>query len=103
MLRKENREITLDYTINVMESDEFLHLLGEEDSTEEQLTALHHCLEKRPEPQRISILRFFMEELSYADIVKQTVYSLNNEKSHIQNEKCNLNICIKNQIQSWNY
>jgi len=27
LLRKENKEITLDYTVNVMESDEFLHLL----------------------------------------------------------------------------
>lgn len=99
ILRKENREITLDYTVNVVESDDFLHLLGEEDSTEEQLSALHHCLEKLPEYQRVSILRFFMEELSYADIVEQTGYSLNNVKSYIQNGKRNLKICIKNQTQ----
>ncbi len=59
-LRKENKEITLDYTINVMESDEFLHLLSEEESPEEQLKALHHCLEKLPEEQRTSITRFFL-------------------------------------------
>ncbi|KAB4859901.1 sigma-70 family RNA polymerase sigma factor, partial [Bacteroides thetaiotaomicron] len=28
LLRKENKEIPLDYTINIMESDEFLHLLS---------------------------------------------------------------------------
>ena len=28
LLRKENKEITLDYTVNVMESDEFLYLLS---------------------------------------------------------------------------
>ena len=55
LLRKENKEITLDYTVNVMESDEFLHLLSEEESSEEQLKALHHCLEKLPEEQRTSI------------------------------------------------
>ncbi|MBE5693218.1 MAG: sigma-70 family RNA polymerase sigma factor, partial [Bacteroides sp.] len=29
LLRKENKEIPLDYTVNIMESDEFLHLLSE--------------------------------------------------------------------------
>ena len=50
-------EIPLDYTINLVESDEFLHLLSEEDTSEEQLNALKHCLEKLPEFQRISIMQ----------------------------------------------
>ena len=86
-------------TINLVESDEFLHLLSEEDTSEEQLNALKHCLEKLPEFQRISIMHFFMEEMSYADIVEQTGFTLNNVKSHIQNGKRNLKICIKNQTQ----
>ena len=96
-LFEENKEIPLDYTINVMESDEFLHLLSEEESPEEQLKALHHCLEKLPEEQRTSITRFFLEEMSYADIVEQTGFTLNNVKSYIQNGKRNLKICIKKQ------
>ena len=83
LLRKENKEIPLDYTINIMESDEFLHLLSEE--------------EKLPEEQRTSITRFFLEEMSYADIVEQTGFTLNNVKSYIQNGKRNLKICIKKQ------
>lgn len=97
-LRKENKEIPLDYSINLMESDEFLHLLSEEDSPEEQIKALHHCLEKLPEEQRDAISRFFLEEMSYADIATQTGFSLNNVKSYIQNGKRNLKICIKKQI-----
>ena len=97
LLRKENKEIPLDYTINIMESDEFLHLLSEEESSEDQLKALHHCLEKLPEEQRTSITRFFLEEMSYADIVEQTGFTLNNVKSYIQNGKRNLKICIKKQ------
>lgn len=97
LLRKENKEIPLDYTINVMESDEFLHLLSEEESSEEQLKALHHCMEKLPEEQRMSITRFFLEEMSYADIAEQTGFSLNNVKSYIQNGKRNLKNCIKKQ------
>lgn len=70
-----------------------------EDTSEEQLNALKHCLEKLPEFQRISIMHFFMEEMSYADIVEQTGFTLNNVKSYIQNGKRNLKICIKNQTQ----
>lgn len=99
ILRKDNKEIPLDYTINIMESDEFLHLLSEEDHSEEQLNALKHCLEKLPELQRISITQFFMEEMSYADIAEQAGLTLNHVKSYIQNGKRNLKICIKNQIQ----
>ena len=63
------------------------------------LKALHHCLEKLPEEQRTSITRFFLEEMSYADIVEQTGFTLNNVKSYIQNGKRNLKICIKNQLK----
>ena len=97
LLRKENKEIPLDYTINIMESDEFLHLLSEEESSEDRLKALHHCLKKLPEEQRTSITRFFLEEMSYADIVEQTGFTQNNVKSYIQNGKRNLKICIKKQ------
>lgn len=97
VLRKENKEILLDYDINVMESDEFLHLLCEEESTEEQLQALHRCLEKLPEDQRVSITCFFLQEMSYADVAGQTGFTLNNVKSFIQNGKRNLKNCIKKQ------
>lgn len=99
ILRKESKEISLDYTINSMESDEFLHLIGEDESTEEQLKALHDCLEKLMEPQRTCIICFFMEEMSYLDITEQTGFTLNNVKSYIQNGKRNLKICIKKLIQ----
>lgn len=97
LLRKESKEIPLDYTINIMESDEFLHLLSEEDNPEEQLKALHNCLEKLPDEQQTCITRFFLEEMSYADIAEQTGFTLNNVKSYIQNGKRNLKICIKKQ------
>ena len=98
LLRKESKEIPLDYTINIMESDEFLHLLCEEESSEEQIKALQACMKKLPDEQRSSITRFFMEEMSYADIAEQTGLTLNNVKSYIQNGKRNLKLCIKKQI-----
>ncbi len=97
LLRKENKEIPLDYAINVMESDEFLHLLSEEDGSEEQLRALQHCLEQLPDEQRVSITRFFLEDMSYADVAEATGFTLSHVKSYIQNGKRNLKICIKKQ------
>ncbi len=94
IIRKENREIIVDFNSQIMESDNVLHLLCEEESNEDQLKILGRCMKRLPEPQRISITHFFMDEMSYADIVDKTGYTLNNVKSHIQNGKRNLKICI---------
>ena len=97
LLRKDKKGIVLDYTINIVESDEFLHLLSEEESQEEQWQALQHCLKRLSDEQRSCIIRFFLKEMSYADIAKQTGWTLSNIKSFIQNGKRNLKICIKKQ------
>jgi RNA polymerase sigma-70 factor (ECF subfamily) len=80
-----------------VESDEFLHLLSEEDNSEERLNALHHCLELLPAEQRTCITRFFLEEMSYTDVSEQTGYTPANVKSYIQNGKRNLKNCINKQ------
>jgi RNA polymerase sigma-70 factor (ECF subfamily) len=98
VLRKENREISVDFSANYMELDEILHLLEEEED-EERMDALKNCLEKLPEQQRMSIQCFFMEEMSYAEIVDTTNYTLNQVKSYIQNGKRNLKICIEKNSQ----
>lgn len=99
LLRKENKEITVDFSISNMESDDFLHLLSDGDDNADRISALHRCLEQLPEPQRISIVRFFMEELSYMDIAEQTGYQLKSVKSYIQNGKRNLKNCIEKQVE----
>ncbi|MDR0430999.1 MAG: sigma-70 family RNA polymerase sigma factor [Tannerellaceae bacterium] len=95
IFRKENKEIRIDYDVNLMESDEFLHLLTEEENESEEIHRLKNCMEKLPEPQRISISYFFFDEMSYADIVEKTGYALSKVKSFIQNGKRNLKICIE--------
>ena len=97
ILRKENKEITIDFSIPVMESDNFLHLLDEENDNEEQIQALNNCIEKLPEPQRLCIVHFFMDEMSYADVVEKTDYNVKSVKSYIQNGKRNLKICMEKQ------
>ncbi|NDV82791.1 RNA polymerase sigma factor [Bacteroides sp. 51] len=94
ILRKESKEILVDFNSDLMESDEVLHLLCEEDGNAERMQALRNCLGRLPDGQRISITHFFMQEMSYADIAEKTGYSLNTVKSNIQNGKRNLKICI---------
>ncbi len=97
IIKKEKHEISVDFNVPVMESDTICYLF-EEGRDEEQFDALQKCMEKLPEPQRISISKFFMEEMSYADIVDATGYQLKSVKSYIQNGKRNLKICIENLI-----
>ena len=96
ILREKERTVQVELRPDFMESDEILHLLDEEDNeNSERMQALQKCMEKLPENQRISLTRFFMDELSYADIVELTGYSLKSVKSYIQNGKRNLKICIE--------
>ena len=96
ILREKERTIQVELRPDFMESDEILHLLDEEDDEDNERTqALQRCMEALPENQRISVTRFFMDELSYADIVELTGYSLKSVKSYIQNGKRNLKICVE--------
>ena len=96
-LRKEKHEIPVDFDVQIMESDMILHLF-DEGRDEERYEALQKCMEQLPEPQRVSISKFFTDEMSYADIADATGYHLKSVKSHIQNGKRNLKICIEKQI-----
>jgi RNA polymerase sigma-70 factor (ECF subfamily) len=94
ILRKESKEILVDFSTHIMESDEILHLLNEEDDENERMYALRRCMEKLPEQQRACITYFFMDDMSYADISDATGYALSKVKSYIQNGKRNLKVCI---------
>lgn len=94
ILRKKEREVVLNPESIIMESDSIMHLFNEDDNSE-RLVALNKCLEKLPNPQRVSVQKFFMEELSYAEIVDATGYHMKSVKSYIQNGKRNLKICIE--------
>jgi RNA polymerase sigma-70 factor (ECF subfamily) len=95
ILRKENQEIIVDFNTEIMESDEILHLFDEDNNDNVRKDLLKRCIKKLPVEQRIAIIRFFMEEMSYADIVDGTEYNLKQVKSYIQNGKRNLKICIE--------
>jgi len=98
LIKSNKREIAVDFDANIMESDSVLTLLSE-DTDNEQEEALNYCMAKLSEPQRVTIGKFFYENMSYADIVEVTGYDLKSVKSYIQNGKRNLKICIEGRLK----
>lgn len=96
LLRKEEREIPVNFDADFMESADIVHLLSDDDE-DSRLPVLQKCMRQLPPQQRECIELFFMQEQSYADIASKTGYSLNHVKSYIQNGKRNLKICILKQ------
>lgn len=94
VIEKENKEIPVRFNNNKPESAEILRLLCDEETGDKRTQALHNCLGRLPDGQRICITHFFIKEMSYADIVEKTGYALNTVKSNIENGKRNLMICI---------
>ena len=95
ILREKGRVQQVDFQSEFMESEAFLNLLDGDDDNSERIRALQFCMEKLPEKQRISVICFFNDGLSYADIVDTTGFPLNKVKSYIQNGKRNLKVCIE--------
>jgi RNA polymerase sigma-70 factor (ECF subfamily) len=94
IIRKESKKDPVGFNNDMMESNEVLQLLCDEENDGERRQALHNCLGRLPDGQRICITHFFTGEMSYADITEKTGYSLNTVKSNIQNGKRNLKNCI---------
>ncbi len=98
ILKENKREIIVNFDSQLMESDTVLDLLGE-NNDEEKENALNKCLENLPEPQRVSVEKFFYDNKSYAEIVDETGFHLKSVKSYIQNGKRNLKICIEKNLK----
>lgn len=91
-LRKNNPEISTDI---FMESPDAMHLMEEEDKLEKDLTALDKCIEELKADQKECVKQFFLEKKSYQQINENTGIDIKKVKSHIQNGKRNLKICLE--------
>lgn len=83
----------------IVESEDIIALFEEEETNEEHRKVLHECMNQLPDVQRDAIHMFFLEDMSYADIVEKTGYQLKSVKSHIQNGKRNLRICMDKKLK----
>lgn len=97
--KKDSREIITDFdteTTETEERDEFLDLFDKSDNNKEKQEQLKSSIKKLPVEQRITIIRFFIEEMSFADISDTTEYSLKQVQNYIQDGIRNL----KNYIET---
>lgn len=78
----------------IMESDASLHQ-NETDEIDNDLEALQECLKKLKGTQHECVSLFYLKQKSYEEIVTDTSFSLKEVKSHIQNGKRNLKICLE--------
>ncbi|MDZ7605266.1 MAG: sigma-70 family RNA polymerase sigma factor [Cyclobacteriaceae bacterium] len=89
-----HRENFLDSTEIFMESEGDLH---HNDVTQEAtLVALKNCMEQLKASQKECVKLFYLEEKCYQEIAEALEMELNLVKSHIQNGKRNLKICLEN-------
>ncbi len=99
ILRENKKEFAVDFDSQLMESDVVLDLFSEETNNNmEKEAALTHCISRLPDPQRITVNKFFYEEKSYAEIAEETGYNLKSVKSFLQNGKRNLKNCIEKRL-----
>jgi RNA polymerase sigma-70 factor (ECF subfamily) len=78
-----------------MESDTLMHLNDEEDILETELDALNECLNELNKEQKKCVELFFLKKKSYNEVNEITGIELKKVKSHIQNGKRNLKICLE--------
>ncbi len=79
-------------------SYEFMQLNGVEHPLEEkehQFSWMEECLEQLPENQKACISRFYLKNQSYDEISRQLNIPKNNVRSHIQNGRRNLKLCMQ--------
>jgi RNA polymerase sigma-70 factor (ECF subfamily) len=93
VIKKDKRAFFVKIEDTVVESDDFF-TLSDVMQTEEETEALTYCIGTLSNEQQVSINYFYLEEKSYADIVKLTGFPLSKVKSYIQNGKRNLKTCI---------
>lgn len=95
-LRSANRITTIDIDDHLVESDAFLHPYdGTEGIPEEQLALMESCLETLNSEQQMCVRLFYLEQKCYREVADITGFDLNKVKSHIQNGKRNLKICME--------
>ncbi len=92
-LRKESRTRTTEIPISLMQSEEEIHLNGVMEK-EKHLTDLEDCLGKLTDEQQRTVRLFYLENKCYNEITEITGIEWNLVRSHIQNGRRNLKICM---------
>jgi RNA polymerase sigma-70 factor (ECF subfamily) len=99
LLQQEEPKIIVNPDGNGKEPDEIAELFSADDPENHRNRLLRQYLKKLPVEQRIAILRFYTEEMSYRDIADSTGYNLHQVKNYIRSGKQNLKNCMESSKQ----
>ena len=92
-LRKESRSRTVEIPISLMQSEEEIHLNGVLEK-EKHLDDMEDCLKSLVEDQQRTVRLFYLDNKCYNEIAEMTGMEWNRIRSHIQNGRRNLKICM---------
>ena len=94
-LRSEKKQATVNFDVDLVQSEENVHLNGSPDR-EEDFRSMEHCMEQLPAEQKKVIEMFYLEGKCYNEISQVSGLEWNKVRSHIQNGRRNLKICMEN-------
>lgn len=95
-LRAGKKTKWVDFDVELVQSEEPLHLNGELER-EENFQKLEFCLGQLQEAQQQAIRLFYLESKCYNEIADLTGLEWNQVRSFIQNGRRNLKICMEGQ------
>ena len=95
-LRSEKKQTIVNYDVELMQSEETVHLNGELEK-EENFRKLDDCLGQLPEEQKQVIELFYLKGKCYNEITELTGLEWNKVRSYIQNGRRNLKNCMEDQ------
>jgi RNA polymerase sigma-70 factor (ECF subfamily) len=93
-LRKDKKNITVEFDGSFMQSEDFSHLDTVLEK-EKNLQSLENCIDGLNDEQKQSIKLFYLEEKCYNEIADITGIEWNKVRSLIQNGRRNLKICME--------
>jgi RNA polymerase sigma factor (sigma-70 family) len=93
-LRSEKKQTLVNFDVELMQSEENVHLNGELEK-EENFKKLDYCLGQLQDEQRKLIELFYLQGKCYNEIAEITGLEWNKVRSYIQNGRRNLKICME--------
>lgn len=85
---------TTEFKAELMQSEEDLHLNGVM-TREANLDKMEKCLDTLPQDQKEAVQLFYLQGKCYNEIAESTGMDWNKVRSHIQNGRRNLKICME--------
>jgi RNA polymerase sigma factor (sigma-70 family) len=85
---------TTEFKADIMQSEEDTHLNGVM-SREANLQKMEDCLQTLSPDQKITVEMFYLQNKCYKEITEATGIEWNKVRSHIQNGRRNLKICME--------